>query len=102
MTIRLSKERRRFVDANFQPLRFYYDEQVLQIHVMMEYAQQGLESFSDAVRLSLDYFSLPKEEFLQRWLPERDKEISRQTTRESWDTVVGKLGKSQSARHRGR
>ena len=92
MTIRLSKERRRFVDANFQPLRFYYDEQVLQIHVMMEYAQQGLESFSDAVRLSLDYFSLPKEEFLQRWLPERDKEISRQTTRESWDTVVESLG----------
>ena len=91
MTIRLSKERRRFADADFKPLRFYYDEQVLQIHVMMEYAQQGLKPASDAVRLSLDYFSLPKEEFLQRWLPERDREISRQTTPESWDTVVKSL-----------
>ena len=91
MTIRLSNERRGFAEADFQPLRFYYDEQVLQIHVMMEYAQQGLESFSDAVRLSLDYFSLPKQEFLQRWLPERDRELSRQTTPESWHTVVESL-----------
>ena len=91
MTIRLSNERRGFAEADFQPLRFYYDEQVLQIHVMMEYAQQGLESFSDAVRLSLDYFSLPKKEFLQRWLPERDRELSRQTTPESWHTVVDSL-----------
>ncbi|MXZ19534.1 MAG: RecQ family ATP-dependent DNA helicase [Caldilineaceae bacterium SB0665_bin_25] len=91
MTIRLSKVRRGFAEADFQPLRFYYDEQVLQIHVMMEYAQQGLESFSDAVRLSLDYFSLPKQEFLHRWLPERDRELSRQTTPESWRTVVESL-----------
>ena len=91
MTIQLSNERRGFAEADFQPLRFYYDEQVLQIHVMMEYAQQGLESFSDAVRLSLDYFSLPKKEFLQRWLPERDRELSRQTTPESWHTVVDSL-----------
>ena len=91
MTIRLSNERRGFAEADFQPLRFYYDEQVLQIHVMMEYAHQGLESFSDAVRLSLDYFSLPKQEFLQRWLPDRDRELSRQTTPESWRIVVESL-----------
>ena len=91
MTIRLSNERRGFAEADFQPLRFYYDEQVLQIHVMMEYAHQGLESFSDAVRLSLDYFSLPKQEFLLRWLPDRDRELSRQTTPESWRTVVESL-----------
>ncbi len=98
MTIQLSNERRGFAEADFQPLRFYYDEQVLQIHVMMEYAQQGLESFSDAVRLSLDYFSLPKKEFLQRWLPERDRELSRQTTPESWHTVVDSLNNPNQRR----
>ncbi len=91
MTIRLKKEKRDFTETNFQPLRFYYDEQVLQIHVMMEYAQQGLESFSDAVRLSMDYFSLPKKEFLQRWLPGREKELSRQTTSESLRAIVESL-----------
>ena len=31
--------------------------QVLQIHVMAEYAEQGLESTADALRLAMDYFN---------------------------------------------
>ncbi len=84
MTIRLKPERRGFVQADFRPLELHYDEQVLQIHVMAEYAQQGLGSMTDAVRLAMDYFSLDQDDFLRRWLPDRDREISRQTTPESW------------------
>ncbi len=91
MTIRLSKERRGFAQADFVPLQFHYSEQVLQIHVMMEYAQKGLGSMTDALRLAMDYFSLPQEEFLQRWLPDREREIARQTTPESWRTIVESL-----------
>ncbi len=91
MTIRLSKERRGFAQADFVPLQFHYDEQVLQIHVMMEYAQKGLGSMTDALRLAVDYFSLPQEAFLQRWLPDRESEIARQTTPESWRTIVESL-----------
>ena len=91
MTIRLQQERRGFAETDFRSLKLHYDEQVLQIHMMAEFAQQGLESMADALRLAMDYFSLPQEEFLQRWLPDRDREISRQTTPESWRTIVESL-----------
>ena len=58
---------------------------------MAEFAQQGLESMADAVRLSLDYFVLGEEEFLRRWLPDRDRDLSRQTTPESWRAIVENL-----------
>ena len=91
MTIRLRQERRGFAQTDFAPLQLHYDEQVLQIHVMMEYAQKGLGSMADALRLSMDYFSLSQEEFLQRWLPNSGREITRQTTPESWRTIVESL-----------
>ena len=91
MTIRLKPERRGFVQADFRPLELHYDEQVLQIHVMAEYAQQGLGSMTDAVRLAMDYFSMDQDDFLRRWLPDRDREISRQTTPGSWRAIVESL-----------
>ena len=91
MTIRLEPERRGFAQADFASLKLHYDEQVRQIHVMAEYVQRGLESMANALRLALDYFTLREEHFLARWLPNRDNEISRQTTPESWRTIVESL-----------
>ena len=97
MTIRLKPERRGFAQADFKSLKLHYDEQILQIHVMAEYAEQGLGVMADAVQLAMDYFSLLREEFLKLWLPDREAEISRQTTPESWRTIVESLNKSQSS-----
>ena len=58
---------------------------------MAEYAQQGLGSMADSLRLAMDYFSLGQEEFLRRWLPDRHNDLSRQTTPESWRTIVESL-----------
>ena len=91
MTIRLKQGSRDFVQADFAPLQLHYDEQVLQIHVMKEYAQQGLDSMGDAQRLAMDYFNMSQEEFLNRWLPDRDREVKRQTTPESWQAIVDSL-----------
>ena len=92
MTIHLRPERRGFAQSDFQSLQLHYDETVRQIHVMAEFAQQGLtSSMADALRLALDYFSLGEGEFLRRWLPERDRELSRQTTPESWHEIVESL-----------
>ena len=91
MTIRLSPDRRGFTASSFRPLELHYDEQTLQIHVMGEYAEQGLGSTAEALRLAMDYFSMPKEDFLCRWLPDREREISRQTTPESWQSIVESL-----------
>ena len=57
MTIRLKPERRGFGAADFESLRLHYDEQTLQVHIMAKYAQKGLGSIADALRLVMDYIS---------------------------------------------
>ena len=91
MTIQLKPERRSFARADFETLKQHYDEQVLQIHVMAEYVQQGLGAMADALALAMDYFRLRRDDFLDNWLPDREREISRQTTPESWHTIVDSL-----------
>ena len=91
MTIRLRPERRGFANSDFESLKIHYDQQIKQIHVMMEYAQRGLQSMADALSLAMDYFSLGWEAFLRRWLPQSDHELLRQTTPESWRAIVDNL-----------
>ena len=91
MTIHLLHERRGFSRPDYEPLDEHYKEQILQIHVMVEFARRGLDSIRDAERLASDYFTLPEDAFLKRWLPSRKKELSRQTTPESWQNIVESL-----------
>ena len=92
MTIRLEHwERRGFSKTDFEPLALHYKGKVLQIHVMVEFAERGLATMSDALRLAMDYFALNEDAFLARWLPGRDKEIGRETTPESWRAIVESL-----------
>ena len=92
MIIRLRQgEKRGFSKAEFQPLNLHYQGKVLQIHVMKAFAERGLEAMADAMRLAMDYFSLKQEDFLQRWLPDQEKELGRQTTPESWRAIVESL-----------
>jgi ATP-dependent DNA helicase RecQ len=91
MTIRLAQDKRGFVKEDFAPLKLHYDEQVLQIHVMAEYVQRGLKTMAEAISLAMDYFTLSREKFLERWLPDRDKELARQTTPASWRAIVESL-----------
>ena len=93
MTVRLAKgERRGFAKADFEPLALHYKGQVLQVHVMAAFAQHGLDTMRDALRLATDYFTLKEGAFLDRWLPGRDREIGRQTTPDSWRAIVESLG----------
>ena len=92
MTIRLVQQSRRgFAKADFKPLALHYKGQVLQIHVMVEFAKRGLETINEALRLAMDYFTLKEEVFLRRWLPSRDREIGRETTPETWRAIVESL-----------
>ena len=91
MTIKLTDEKRGFAAPDFEPLRLHYKGQAMQIHVMAEFAQRGLDNMADALRLALDYFSLTQEAFLSRWLPKKGKEIERETTPESWRAIVESL-----------
>ena len=101
MTIHLSeppapgRRRRGFLEADFEPLKIHYREQVLQIHVMDEFAARGLEAITDAKCLARDYFNLERKAFLTRWLPGREAETERETTPESWRAIVDDLSPAQ-------
>ncbi len=92
MKIRLEPGVRRvFTSADFEPLALHYEGQVVQIHVMVKFAERGLAAAGEAVQLAMDYFRLPQEEFLARWLPGQEAETARETTPESWRAIVESL-----------
>ena len=92
MTIRLGKNRKqRFGDAEFESLKLHYEDRILQIHVMDEYAQRGLAKMLDALDLTMDYFKLDQDKFLQRWLPDRKSAMGRQMTPASLQAIVESL-----------
>ena len=91
MNIRLRDGHNRFLKSDFEPLQIHYDEQTLQIHIMAEYAEKGLQSIADAVRLTLDYFSLPRLKFVDKWMSYKKQELTRQTTPESWRRIIESL-----------
>jgi ATP-dependent DNA helicase RecQ len=98
MTIRLAQDRSGFVKADYEPLALHYAEQVVQIHVMAEYAQRGLRAMAEAIRLAMDYFTLARDEFLRRWLPNREAELALQTTPASWRAIVESLANPSQQR----
>ena len=91
MTIRLEQGNAQFTASHFEPLQEHYKEQVAQIHIMGEYAEQGKRSMSAAVQLALDYFQLTRDAFIDRWLPHKKNELARQTTPASWHAIVDGL-----------
>ena len=92
MTIRLeNRQRRGFTNADFEPLALHYKGQIRHVHVMAEFAERGLDAKRDAERLARDYFEMEEEAFLARWLPDREREIGRQTTPASWQAIVQSL-----------
>mgnify|MGYP003687859793 FL=1 len=94
MTIHLAPGSDNFTQQNFLPLEDHYSEQTIQTHVMAAYAQKGLASIDQAVRLSEDYFVLDQNDFLDRWLPGERTAIRRQTTPASWQSIVADLNNS--------
>ncbi len=101
MTIHLEESpatdgrRRKFAETDFEPLKLHYREQVLQVHIMAEFAARGLEAMADALRLAMDYFGMERQAFLDRWLPDRQAEIARETTPESWQAIIEHLSPAQ-------
>ena len=91
MTIRLARGNSKFTHKNFSQLKLHYDEQVCQVHVMAEYAEQGLRSTAAALQLAMDYFSMSADDFLRCWLPGRGRELSVPITSDSWDSIVESL-----------
>ena len=84
-------DRKGFTKSDFEPLALHYQGQVLQVHIMKEFAERGASSVSEGLRMAMDYFSMQEKQFLDRWLPDRGPELRRETTPESWRRIVDSL-----------
>ena len=91
MTVQLAPGKTQFLVKDFAPLQEHYEEQTVQTHVMAAYAETGLSSMQDAIRLTEDYFALDQESFMGRWMKGKATEVRRQTTGTSWQNVVEAL-----------
>ena len=99
MTIRVTAEPGRpYGVKEYAPLGMYYDEKTFQVHVMLEYARQGMQGIQAALALVLDYFRLDKRMFMERYFPGRKKEIERAATAEAYRRVVEELGDDEQRR----
>jgi len=66
MTIRIEPgaKGRRYTIGDFKPLSIHYREKRFQVHVMMEFAQLGIDIIAKSLLLVLDYFSLSRIKFI--------------------------------------
>ena len=97
ITVRLRPGNAKFTEAHFNPLAIHYEEQTLQTHIMAAYAERGLESMRDALRLMDDYFTFDRQAFVEKWLPRSAAALRRQTTPESWRRIVESLADPNQA-----
>ena len=84
--------------ATFQPLQIHYNEQTIQVHIMSEYAEKGLASMAEAIRLTIDCFRMERDDFLNKWLASNLANLDRETTPESWNRIVESLHDRQQRR----
>lgn len=76
MTIELNAEarRRQFKKSDYAELALHYKDKIIQVHVMAEYARLALGKIQAAMSFILDYFSMERDKFVQRYFAGR-KEI---------------------------
>ena len=100
MRIRFTPEGRRekYKQSDYEPLAHHYQERILQVHVMSEYAQLGLEKMTNALALVGAYFSLGKAEFIRRYLATKPELLKHATTAQSFQRIVTDLGNPEQSK----
>ena len=91
MTIKLNGEKRPFGPEDYEPLDLHYGEQTQQIHIMEEYAERGLQRIEDAIAMAEDYFAMPQQQFIAKWLAHKAGTLKLQTTPQHYSRIVEQL-----------
>ena len=93
MTLRLAKtaKGRYYTKGDYKPLAVHYGEKRLQVHVMMRYATLALEKIARALALVLDYFTLGRAKFINKYFEGDTELLDKATTAESFRTIVDNL-----------
>ena len=97
MTIRVLPEAkgRRYSHGDYEPLSQYYHERIFQVHVVNEYARQGLEKIGHALAFVVAYFNLDKTEFIKRYFKGRKEILARAASEQAFQRIVNDLQNPQ-------
>ena len=100
MTIRLQPGAKgeKYKASDYQPLEHHYQERILQVHVMSEFARRGLARIQEALGLVLAYFSLGKDEFIRRYFSTKPELLKHATTAQSFQRIVTDLANPAQVR----
>lgn len=93
MTLRLTEasKGRTYAKKDFEPLLNHYGQRTFQVHVMNEFARQGLEKMSRALNLVVAYFTLGKRAFINRYFPGKEEFLTLATGEASFKRIVEAL-----------
>jgi ATP-dependent DNA helicase RecQ len=100
MTIRVLPEAggQRYTNEHYEALQHHYRERVFQVHVMNEYARNGIEKIQAALELVVAYFTMEKEAFISRFFGDSRDLLERATTARSYRAIVDSLGNRDQIR----
>ena len=93
MTLRLAEaaKGRLYSKGDYKPLAVHYREKRFQVHVMMRYATLALEKVARALTLVLDYFTLGRVKFINKYFKGDQDLLDKATTAESFRMIVENL-----------
>ncbi|MGR9088813.1 MAG: UvrD-helicase domain-containing protein, partial [Gammaproteobacteria bacterium] len=93
MSIRLNNEarRRQFKQSDYAELALHYKDKIIQVHVMAEYARLALGKIQAAMAFIVDYFSMDRGEFVQRYFAGRQEILEMATTEVSHRRILTEL-----------
>lgn len=82
MSIQLNAaaRRRQFKKSDYAELALHYQDKIVQVHVIAEYARLALGKIQAAMSFILDYFSLDREAFVRRYFAGRKEVLEMATT----------------------
>lgn len=100
MTIRVLPEAggQRYTNEHYEALQHHYRERIFQVHVMNEYARNGIEKIQAALELVVAYFTMEKEAFISRFFGDSRDLLERATTAKSYRAIVDSLGNRDQIR----
>ncbi len=93
MSVRILPESkgRSYSKGDYAPLSHHYGQRVFQVHVMNEYARQGLRKIGQALSLVAAYFAMSTTSFIRRFFGGREDVLKMATGEESFKKIVERL-----------
>lgn len=100
MTIRVLPEAKgqQYTRHHYQALEYHYNERIFQVHVMSQYAKSGIDKIQQALNLVIAYFSMNRNQFIEKFFPGSKDVLERATTAASYQKIVDDLGNRDQMR----